>query len=310
MGSLMGRDFLKIEGLSQDEIYHLISKSLEFKRSPLKWGMRLKGRSVALIFHKPSMRTRISFEAAAVSLGAHPIFLREDEIGLGEREPIADVGRVLSRYVEAIIIRTFAQRIAEEMAESSSVPVINALTDEEHPCQAIADLVTIVEKKGRLAGLKLAFVGDGANNVARSLLMAAATTRMKIAIASPSGYEPEPAVIERARSLSGSVDQMIEVFDDPAQAVDKADVVYTDVWISMGQEKERESKVRAFAGFQVNSELLSRAKDGAIVMHCLPAHRDEEISDEVLEAQAGVIFDQAENRLHTAKAILSAVVGE
>ena len=310
MTSLLGRDLLRVEDLNQDEIYYLISRSIELKRSPLKAGRPLEGRSIALIFHKPSMRTRVSFEAAAAALGAHPIFLRSDEVGFGEREPAKDVARVLSRYVVAIVIRTFDQSLVEEFAENASVPVINALTDEEHPCQAIADLMTILEKKNRIAGIRLAFVGDGRNNVARSLIASGAIAGMKISVASPRGYEPEAADLERAKSLFRGIGDAVKVCGSPEEAVERADVVYTDVWVSMGQEKDRAEKVRAFAGFQVNSALMGRAKDNAIVMHCLPTHRGEEITDEVLESSRSVVFDQAENRLHTAKAILLSLVGE
>lgn len=309
MRSLLGRDLLRIEDLNQDEIYYLISRSIELKRSPLKAGRPLEGRSIALIFHKPSMRTRVSFEAAASALGANPIFLRSDEVGLGEREPAKDVARVLSRYVAAIVIRTFDQSLVEEFAENSDVPVINALTDEEHPCQAIADLMTILEKKNRIAGLKLAFIGDGRNNVARSLMLAGASAGMKISIASPEGFKPEDGDLERARCLFKGIGEAVKVCGKPEEAVERADVVYTDVWVSMGQEAEKEEKVKAFAGYQVSPELMKRAKQNAIVMHCLPAHRGQEIAEGVLESPRSVVFDQAENRLHTAKAILLSLVG-
>ncbi len=309
MGSLLGRDLLRVADLTQDEIYHLISTSIALKRSPLKAGRPLEGRSIALIFHKPSMRTRVSFEAAAVALGAHPVFLRSDEVGLGEREPAKDVARVLSRYVAAIVIRTFDQSLVEEFAEHSGVPVINALTDEEHPCQAIADLMTILEKKNRIAGLKLAFVGDGRNNVARSLIAAGAIAGMRVAVASPRGFEPFPADLEMAKKLFKGIGDAVRVCASPEEAASGADVIYTDVWVSMGQERERSDKVRAFEGFQVNPDLMRRAKSNAIIMHCLPAHRGEEISEEALESPRSVVFDQAENRLHTAKAILLSLVG-
>ncbi|MHB0976030.1 MAG: ornithine carbamoyltransferase [Candidatus Aquicultorales bacterium] len=309
MGSLSGKDFLSIDGLGEDELFHLLSKSIELKRSPRSAGRPLEGDSIALVFHKPSMRTRVSFETAATSLGAHPIFLRQDEIGLGDREPVEDIGRVLARYVRGVVVRTFAQSIVEGIAENSSVPVINALTDEEHPCQALADLMTVLEKKGRLAGIKVAFIGDGGNNVCHSLMLAAAKTGMSLAVGSPPGHEPNKTIVDKARSHLKS-GQTIELANDPRSAVSGADVVYTDVWVSMGQERERNERLKAFAGFQVDAALLSKASDEAILMHCLPAHRGEEVSGEAMESKASVVFDQAENRLHTAKAVLLEFVGD
>lgn len=309
MGMMVGRDLLKVEDLSRDELFLLLSKATEIKRNPKSVAGSMAGKSVALIFHKPSMRTRVSFEAGAASLGAHPIFLKKDEIGLGERETIADVGRVLSRFVDAIVIRTFAQGIAEELADAADVPVVNALTDDEHPCQALADLMTILEKKGKLAGNKVAYVGDGDNNVCNSLMLASAMAGIEFAVASPSGRQPRSEVVERANALASSTGKPIVVSADPRSVVQNADVVYTDVWVSMGQEGQKEEKIREFDGFQIDERLLSLAKGDVIFMHCLPAHRGEEVSAEVLDSKASVIFDQAENRLHTAKAVLCELIG-
>jgi ornithine carbamoyltransferase len=311
MTALKGRDFLTIADFNQDELYHLLARSIEFKK---KKGLKkveklLDGRCIALIFYKPSSRTRVSFEVAAAHLGAQTIFLRDDEIQLGKREPIEDIGRVLSRYVDAIVIRTFKHREVERLAEVADVPVINALTDSYHPCQALADMMTILEKKNRLAGVKLAYVGDG-NNVANSLLLASGILGLRMIVASPPGYEPSPAVLRKAKSLVRHINQQIRVTNNPIEAVTDADVVYTDVWVSMGQEAERTKRKKDFKNYQINEELLSYAKRGAMVMHCLPAHRGEEINAVVLEGPQSVVFDQAENRLHTAKAILSSVIGE
>jgi ornithine carbamoyltransferase len=311
MTALKGRDFLTIADFNQDELYHLLARSIEFKK---KRGLKkveklLDGRCIALIFYKPSSRTRVSFEVAAAHLGAQTIFLRDDEIQLGKREPIEDIGRVLSRYVDAIVIRTFKHREVERLAEVADVPVINALTDSYHPCQALADMMTILEKKNRLAGVKLAYVGDG-NNVANSLLLASGILGLRMVVASPPGYEPSPAVLRKAKSLVRHINQQIRVTNNPIEAVTDADVVYTDVWVSMGQEAEQTKRKKDFKNYQVNEELLSYAKRGAIVMHCLPAHRGEEINAVVLEGPQSVVFDQAENRLHTAKALLSSVIGE
>jgi ornithine carbamoyltransferase len=268
----------------------------------------LKGKTLALLFEKPSLRTRVSFDVAMQQLGGHAVYLSPAEVGLGEREPVADVARVLSRYVDAIATRTFAQETVEELARWADVPVINALSDGEHPCQALADLLTIYEKKGRWRGLVLSFVGDG-NNVARSLMLGSALAGMDFRIASPQGYSISTELVDKAKSLAAASGAAVACVESPQEAVSGADVVYTDVWTSMGQEKERAERQRAFGGYQVNAELLALASPDAIVMHDLPAHRGEEIADEVIEGPQSVIFDQAENRLHAQKAVLSLILG-
>jgi len=309
MASLKGRDILSLKNYSQDELYQLLAKAMELKRQ-LKNGLPhryLEGKTVAMIFHKPSSRTRISFEVAASHLGLHPIFLKSDEIQLGVREPIKDIGRVLTGYADAVVIRTFAQSDVDELAQYSDIPVINALTDEYHPMQSLADLMTILENKDRLTGLKLAYIGDG-NNVANSLLIVAGKLGINMAIGCPKGYEPDPEVVEFAGSCVRSPNHKITVTNDPYEAAKNADVVYTDVWTSMGQEGEREERIKIFKPYQVNSELMDAAKASAVFMHCLPAHRGEEVTDEVIESKQSVVFQQSENRLHTAKAALVSIV--
>lgn len=268
----------------------------------------LGGKTLALLFEKPSLRTRVSFDVAMQQLGGHALYLSPAEVGLGEREPVADVARVLSRYVDAIAARTFKHETVEELARWADVPVINALSDGEHPCQALADLLTIYEKKDRWRGLVLAFVGDG-NNVARSLMLGSAMVGMEFRIASPQGYCVSRALVDKAESLAAASGAAVVCVESPQEAVRGADVVYTDVWASMGQEKEQVERRRAFSGYQVNAELLALASPDAIVMHDLPAHRGEEIADEVIEGPQSVVFDQAENRLHAQKAVLALILG-
>jgi ornithine carbamoyltransferase len=296
------RDLLSLTDLSRGEIDGLLKKSVELKR---KWKKDLPhhplaGKCLGLIFDKPSTRTRVSFEVAVSQLGGHPLYLDPGTTQMKRGEPIADSARVLSRYLDGIVIRTYAQATVEEWARWSSVPVINGLTDLLHPCQIFCDLLTIIEKRGSYKGLKLAYIGDG-NNMANSWVQAASLLDFSLALACPKEYPPDAKILAEAmRDAPGR----IEVFLDPFEAVAGADVVYTDVWASMGQEKEREERKERFKGYQVNSELLQRAKKGALVMHCLPAHAGEEISGEVLEGSQSVVFDQAENRLHGQKAIL------
>jgi len=303
---LKGKDLLSISDLSSKDIRLLISDAVDMKAAG--WLSSLSGKTLALLFEKPSLRTRVSFEVAMRQLGGQTIYLSPAEVGLGKRESVSDVARVLSRYVDAIVARTFSHQALEILASYSSVPVINALSDLEHPCQALADLFTIYEEKGELDGLTLAFVGDG-NNVAHSLLLAASLTGVNFRIASPSGYKVQDKILHLAQDYA--VDGGAEIFctEEPHLAVSGADVVYTDVWTSMGQEAEAEQRRQIFANYQVNSELLSLAREDAILMHPLPAHHGEEVAEGILDSPASVVFDQAENRMHVQKTLLAEILG-
>ena len=292
---------------SVEDVRSLIAEAADMKTAG-NWLSALDGKILALVFEKPSLRTRVSFEIAMRQLGGQVIYLSPDEVGLGKRESVADVTRVLNRYVNAIAARTFSHRTLEVMANHSDIPIINALSDLEHPCQALADLLTIFESKGKLEGLTLAFIGDG-NNVAHSLLLAAALTGVNFNIASPAGYTVNERILTLARDYARDSGSRILCTEDPSQAVRGADVVYTDTWTSMGQEAETEVRRQAFAGYQVNNRLLSLAKADAIVMHPLPAHRGEEVTDDVLDSLQSVVIDQAENRLHVQKAVLLRMLG-
>ncbi len=272
------------------------------------WLSSLSGKTLALLFEKPSLRTRVSFEVAIRQLGGQAIYLSPAEVGLGKRESLADVARVLSRYVDAIVARTFSHNTLEVLAGYASVPVINALSDREHPCQVLADLFTIYEKKGELKGLTIAYIGDG-NNVAHSLLLAAALAGLNFRIASPEGYQIEEKVLSTAQGYAIDSGAKIVLTEKPNQAAINADIIYTDVWTSMGQEAESKKRLKAFAGYQVNSKLLALAREGAILMHPLPAHRGEEVAEGILESPASVVFDQAENRMHLTKALLVSILG-
>jgi len=300
------KDLLSVSDLSGEDIRSLVLDAVDMKAEG--WLSLLDRKILAIIFEKPSLRTRVSFEVAMRQLGGHTIYLSSGEVGLGEREPVSDVARVLSRYVNAIAARTFSHQTLQILADYSSVPVINALSDLEHPCQALADLLTIYEKKGELSGLTLAFVGDG-NNVAHSLLLAASLTGMNFRIASPAGYTVQDRILQLAQGYA--VDSGAEIFGtgEPSLAVSGADVVYTDVWASMGQEAEAEERRQIFTSYQVNSELLSLAKEDAILMHPLPAHYDEEVAEGILDSPQSVVFDQAENRMHLQKALLARMLG-
>jgi ornithine carbamoyltransferase len=296
------RDFLTLADLSRSEMDALLKRSLVLKR---RWKKSLvdsplAGKSLGLIFDKPSTRTRVSFEVAMTQLGGHPVYLDPGTTQIKRGEPIADSARVLSRYLDGVVIRTFDQATVEEWGRWSSVPVINGLTDLFHPCQVFCDLLTIIEKRGNYKGLKIAYIGDG-NNIANTWVQAAALLDIALSLACPRGYQPNAKFLAEATRGRKA---RIELTRDPWQAVQGSDVVYTDVWASMGQEKERKERHKRFQGYQVNTALLRRAKRGALVMHCLPAHAGEEISSEVLEGPQSVVFDQAENRLHGQKAIL------
>jgi len=298
-----GRDVLSIAELSADEIDRILKVALSLKRDGGGYDL-LRGKTLALIFEKPSLRTRVSFDVAMQELGGHAIYLSQAEVGLGQREPVADIARVLSRYVDAVAARTYAHQTLLDLARHASVPVINALSDEEHPCQAMADILTILEKFGTLRGVRLAYVGDGFN-VATSLAEAAALTGISFAIASPAGYSLPEATARLVREAAERSGGRIDLYESPNEAVRGADVVYTDVWASMGQEDSYAQRKEAFSGYAVTMELMALAKPTAIFMHDLPAHRGEEVMADVLEGPQSVVFDQAENRLHAQKAILA-----
>lgn len=296
------KDFLSVADLTIADVESLIKKALTMKRKAVP--QTLSGKVLALLFEKPSLRTRVSFEVAIHQLGGYSLYLSPAEVGLGKREPVEDVARVLCRYVDGIIARTFAHRTLTTLAQYADVPVINALSDFEHPCQALADILTIREKKGKLRGLELAYVGDG-NNVANSLLLAASISGITTRIASPPGYEPDKIIVQKAKKLAAQTGSTITLTDEPKRAVKGADIVYTDVWTSMGQEAEAEQRRTIFAGYQVNPKLLSLAKKDVIFMHPLPAHHGEEIAAGLVNHPSSVVFDQAENRLHLQRALLA-----
>jgi ornithine carbamoyltransferase len=292
---------LSVADLSAEQISTLITKAAATKKD--KFPQVLAGKVVALVFEKPSLRTRVSFDVAAHQLGGHCIYLSPEEIGLDKREPVEDIARVLGRYVDCIVARTFSHGSLKALAEYSGVPVINALSDMEHPCQAFADILTIYEKKANLNGLELAYIGDG-NNVAHSLMLASAFTGLNFRIASPEGYEVNREILQVARKAAGASGSQITLLKDSRQAAAGADIIYTDVWTSMGQEAEAKQRNAAFAGYQVNPNLLSLGKKDVLFMHPLPAHQGEEVSEGLLNHPVSVVFDQAENRLHAQRTLL------
>ena len=300
------KDLLSVADLSAAETEKIIAQALKMKRVPVP--QLLSGKILALMFEKPSLRTRVSFEVAVHQLGGYCFYLSPDEVGLGKREPVSDVAQVLSRYVHGIIARTFSHEALQMLARYSTVPVINALSDEEHPCQALADILTIHEKKGKLKGLNLAYIGDG-NNVANSLLLAAVNTGVNFRIAAPPGYVVKDEILQKAKGLAVNSGSQILLTEKPEEAVNDADVVYTDVWTSMGQEAEAEKRRKDFARYQVDARLLSLAKKDVIFMHPLPAHHGEEVAVGLLDSTYSVVFDQAENRLHLQKALLAEMFG-
>jgi len=304
----MQKDLISVRDLSKGDIAGIFKLTDKLKKDRLGFSAALKGKTLALIFQKPSNRTRVSFEVGMFQLGGYSIYLRPDEINLGVRESIKDVARTLSRYVDGIVIRTFAHKNVLELARYSDKPVINGLSDFSHPCQALADIYTVKEKLKSIKGATLAYVGDG-NNVCNSLLFACPKSGMNINVASPKGFEPDPAVLREAVGLAASSGTGIKVFNSPEKAVREADVIYTDVWASMGQEKEAQKRKAIFKAFQVNKKLMGLAKKNVLIMHCLPAHRGEEITDEAIESRNSVVFDEAENRMHVQKAILIALLG-
>ncbi len=303
---MKGKDFLSVCDLGEGGLTSFVRRSLAMKaEGPSNL---LAGKTLALLFEKPSLRTRVSFEMAMRGLGGEVVYLSPPEVGLGDRESVADVARVLGRYVDIIAARTFSHVTVEELAEWSGVPIINALSDREHPCQALADFVTIYEKKGELKGLTLAFVGDG-NNVANSLLLAAAWAGTNMRMASPAGFAVSEDILQRARELAAGSGAEIVLTEEPREAVAGADIVYTDVWTSMGQEAEAEKRRKAFAGYCVDREMMALARPDAIFMHDLPAHRGEEVTDDVMDGSQSVVFDQAENRMHSLRPLLTGMLG-
>ncbi|MEW9052560.1 MAG: ornithine carbamoyltransferase [Neobacillus sp.] len=303
---LKGKDFLSLADFQSDEILALLEEAQELK-SLQKQGKPhpfLNGKVLGMIFEKSSTRTRVSFEVGMLQLGGHAIFLSSKDIQLGRGESISDTAKVLSRYVDSIMIRTFSHDSVKELAEHATVPVINGLTDLHHPTQVMADLLTILEHKGKLAGLKMCYLGDGNNNMAHSLMEGAVKVGMDISVASPPGYLPDGKITENAIKAGEQTGSKVMITNDPKIAIADADVVVTDVWTSMGQEAETEKRLKAFQAFQVNEELCKLAKSDYIFLHCLPAHRGEEVTAEIIDGPHSVVFDEAENRLHAQKAIL------
>ena len=306
---LKGRDFVRIGTWNSEELKTALDLADELKvlRKQREPHELLPGRTLGMIFQKPSTRTRVSFEVGIVELGGYGLYLSANDLQLGRGETIKDTGHVLERYLDAIMIRTFAQEDVEQLAEHADIPVINGLTDYAHPCQALADLMTIRERLGRLSGARLAYLGDG-NNVCVSLMVGAARFGMRFVAATPKGYEPDANAVNAARRAAVQMGGTVELTRDPREAAHEADVLYTDVWTSMGQEKESERRRKDLAGFQIDDQLLSHASPDAIVLHCLPAHYGEEITEEVLYGSHSAVWDEAENRLHAQKALLALIV--
>lgn len=301
------KDLITIGDLTSKEIFSILKLAYKFKKFPLCQRHVFKDKTLALLFQKPSNRTRISFEVAMVHLGGYVLYLSPHEIDMGMRESVKDVARVISRYVNGIVARVFSHKDLVEFAGYSNVPVINGLSDFAHPCQALSDIFTIKEKMRRLKKITLSYVGDG-NNVLNSLMLVCAKTGVNMKIATPPGYEPEKDVVSEAKEAGAKTKAIFEIFNDPYEAVKNSDIVYTDVWVSMGQEAEREKRLKDFKNFQVNNHLMKVAKKDALIMHCLPAHRGEEITD-VIDGKTSIVYDQAENRLHVQKAILLKMLG-
>lgn len=306
---LKGRDFLALVDYSPEELRYLIDLAIELKRKQKAGEVYhpLAGKTLGMIFEKSSTRTRVSFEVGMYQLGGQAMFLSSNDLQIGRGEPISDTAQVLARYVDGVMLRTYAHRTVVEMARRATVPVINGLTDRNHPCQALCDYQTILEHKGRLEGIKLAYIGDG-NNMVHSLLMGAAKLGVHISVATPKGYEPAKDIVELAYANAKETGANIYVGHDPQEAITDADIVYTDVWASMGFEQEQKEREIAFANYQVNEQLTKYAKKDYLFMHCLPAHRGEEVSEGVIDSEHSIIFDQAENRLHAQKAIMAAIM--
>ncbi len=304
----MKKDFLAFEDFTQEEILRLLDLAQKLKANPIQ--PLLSGKILGLFFTKSSTRTRVSFEAGMIQLGGHSIFLDSQGLQLGRGETIADTARVLSGYLDGLVIRTYAHQDVVEFAKNATIPIINGLTDALHPCQILADLLTIKEKRGDVKDLTIAYVGDGANNMAHTWLFAAAVMGMKFKIAAPPEYWPDPDCVRQAVKLSSNGSRFFEATKDPLIAAQGADIIYTDVWVSMGQEKENEKRLKVLAPYQVNKNLVKAAGKDVLVMHCLPAHRGEEISAEIIEGPNSVIFEEAENRLHSQKALMVMLMGK
>jgi ornithine carbamoyltransferase len=300
---MKNKDFITVRDYTHGEVRKLIDDAIDIKAHPEKYSESLKGKALAMIFEKPSLRTRVTFNVGIHQLGGFAIYLSPAEISLGKRESVADVARNLERMVQGVMARTFSHKAVEELAQHAHIPVINGLTDYNHPCQAMADYMTLLEFKKDLAGKKLAYVGDG-NNVCVSLMHTGARLGVHVAVATPPGYEPNPEVVQWARTHGAETGCKIDLTHDPVQAVTGADAIYTDVWTSMGQEAETAARLNIFRPYQVNEELFSHAQPDAIFLHCLPAHRGEEVTDGVIESARSVVFQQAGNRLHAQKAIM------
>jgi ornithine carbamoyltransferase len=307
MSDLTGRDILSVSDLSREEIFAFLERAKQLKTSVQGGKDMLPARILGLLFEKASTRTRASFAAAMGQLGGQVMYMRPDELHLGRGEPIKDTARVLTEYLDALVLRTYKHETAKEFAEYCDIPVINGLSDLEHPTQILCDLYTIFEARDQLEGLSLAWIGDG-NNVCNSWLLGASVVGMNIRVATPKGYDPNKDILETARELADKSGSKLEVTRDPREAARNADILYTDVWTSMGQEEEAEKRMNAFRGYQIDRELLKGARKDAIVMHCLPAHRGMEITEDVLEGPKSIVWKQAENKLHGAKAILSLVI--
>lgn len=307
--SLKGRDFLMLVDYTPEEIRYLIDLAIELKRKQKAGETHhlLNGKTLGMIFEKSSTRTRVSFEVGIYQLGGQGLFLSGNDLQIGRGETILDTAQVLSRYLDGIMIRTFAHRKVVELARGATIPVINGLTDLSHPCQALADYQTILEHKGTLEGLKVAYIGDG-NNVVHSLMMGAAKLGVHMSVATPEGYEPDADMIQQSKDNAAETGSRIHVCHDPKEAIADADIIYSDVWASMGQEAEQKERELAFAGYQINEELVKYAKKDYQFMHCLPAHRGEEVSEGIIDGKHSIIFDQAENRLHAQKAIMAAIM--
>ncbi|WP_211749556.1 ornithine carbamoyltransferase [Paenibacillus sp. Marseille-Q4541] len=308
--SLKGRDFIEFTDYTSEEIEYLLQLAIDIKKKQKSGEVYqpLKGKTIGLIFEKSSTRTRVSFEVGMFQLGGHALFLSKNDIQLGRGETISDTAQVLSRYLDGIMIRTFAHSNVTELAKYADIPVINGLSDDAHPCQVLADFQTVLEHKGKLKGLKMAYVGDG-NNMAHSLMLGAAKLGVHVSVASPTGYEPSAVIVDQAKVIAKETGAEVVVTNSAQEAVQDADIIYTDVWASMGFEEEQKAREAAFADYQVDEELVKGAKPDYIFLHCLPAHRGEEVSEGVIDGPNSAIFDQAENRLHAQKALMAALMG-